>query len=547
MLSICATKRNGGMRMRFCDDYAGLFGDGIMEEIKRAAYEIIEGIGMRVPDAALREKLIKAGFVPAGGRVAVSRGEAEAFLGGMIARERERERAQEREREQMRAQESENTQTDAAGNDGGTAAAGRPKGYLDGWINNYPHSYVDPVSGEIIRYDKESLIKMTAFCNRIGNKSGFTPNVPGCPADVPPSCKSVAGFVIGSKYIEGGVYPEPMCRHSAKYLFEMCGALGIKISSLPVYLPTPLTFGDESLLVALENSGRLERIGVYSMPSFGANTPLSITGALALVLAETLLGAIIVGRLTGLETVINPSLFAFDFKDLNQAFGTPETLTLQFICNSFNNKLFGRGASEGWSGVEIHTHTIRPGVQAAAEKAIAMAAGYMKAGAARSVTFRGMGILGMDELFSPAQLIVDAELLNYVKRLDAGYEISHVPEDFADEVRDCIDKGFISSERTAARYREYMRHSDLFTRANMKMQMQSGARAAEKTAGAKIASGVKTASGAKIIASTKIIAGAEEAAAAIAAAELRRPAEMVLDTATAATLDKLLIKAIENA
>ena len=488
--------------MRFSDNYEKIFAPRSVQTIKDAAFDIIERIGMRVPDPAIcRELTANNRFRLRDGRFTVSKETADSFLNGIIAR--------------VKSGQAQNTNKNTNENESVSLNANR---YLDGWINNYPHSYCDPETNKIVAFDTDSLVKMTAFCNRVCRKYSFSPNVPGYPSDVPPSCQALSRFVIGSKYLDGGTYPEPMCRYSAKYLFEMCGITGRQMTSLPVYLSTPLTFGDESFYAASENKRRLKSVYVCSMPSFGASTPLSVSGGIALILAETLLAAVIVDCLTGLETYIGVSLFPFDFKDLNLVFGAPETLMLQFICHSFNNALFGRTGSPG--GLEIHTHSIRPDPQAAAEKALLMAAGYMKHNSFESVTFRGMGTLGMDEIFSPAQLFIDAELLSYMRRFDAGYETDPIPDNFIDEIRGGISAGFIPSERTAGKYRDYMYHSDLFTRAKSGTQI----------------SGIHGVQG-----------GLEERAAKRARAELSRPPEMVLEPAAASALDKLLADAVRKA
>jgi len=463
-----------------------------LEMIKNAAFDIIGKIGMRATDKTLCRTLLGNGFSLRDGRLTYPEAEAASFLAALIARE-------ESKRDEK--------------NDDGKPPEGRR--VLDGWINNYPHSFCDPETGKIMPYTMDSLTEMTAFCNRVCKKYNFTPNVPGCPKDVPPACEAVARFVVGSKYLDGGTYPEPMCRHSTKYLFEMCDVLGRRMSSLPVYLSTPLTIGDESFFNVLEYQNRLESVHIGSMPSFGASTPLSVSGGIALILAEVLMGAIIVNRLTGLETHIGVSLLPFDFKDVNLVFGTPEMPLLHSICNGFNNALFNRAGNGG--GVEIHTHALRPDSQAAAEKAMAMTVGYMTHVEWEPISFRGMGALAMDEVFSPAQLLVDAELLNYIRRLDAGYEVDRIPNDFLDEIRDGIEYGFISSQRTASRHRQLMYHSDLFTRANFGKQMQAG------------------------------FPGLETRAAAAAMSELAREPEMALAPDAARALDRLLEESVKNA
>ena len=478
--------------MRFSDNDQVMFTPHNIQMIKESAFMIIEKIGMRVIDETVCRELLGSGLTLVNRRFTASAEMADSFLDNIIKKENESKK--------IILDNNDHTQIHCN---------------LDGWINNYPHSYYDPETNQITPYDTNSLIKMTAFCNRVGRKFEFSTNVPGYPKDVPPICEAISRYVVGNKYLDKGTYPEPMGRYSAKYLFEMSNIMGHRISSLPLYLSTPLTLGDESFFTILENQKHLDSVHVCSMPSFGANTPLSISGSIALILAEDLLGAIIIDRLTGLDTYIGISLQPFDFKDINQTFGTPEKFMLHWICHNFCNILFDR--SNHLNTMPIHTQTMHPDAQASGEKAMAMVAGYMKLKPGESLTYRGMGILGMDEIFSPAQLLIDAELLQYMRRIDAGYEIDQIPDNFIDEIYDGIDTGFISSDRTVSHYKNLMYHSNLFTRANLNRQQNNHMHSTEKRA------------------------------AIDAKHELIRESEMVLESNLAEALDILLKKAIENA
>jgi len=478
--------------MKYIPECNETFSTEKMTMIKNSAFGIIENIGMRVTDINVRSKLLGNGFAQKMERITYPSDKAAIFLDEMIAKEN-KHRYQKKE----------------------TINLSENKRIIDGWINNYPHSYYDPSTDNIVPYTMKSLADMTAFCDRVCQKYNLTPNVPGYPSDVPSSCEALARFVVGSKYLKNGTYPEPMSRYSTKYLFEMCDILGKQMNSLPVYLSTPLTIGDESFYIVLENQSRLQSVSIGTMPSFGANTPLSISGSIALNLAEALLGAIIVNNLTGLDVHFGVNLLPFDFASTNQTFGTPEMLLLTSACQRFNNALFGRSGNGG--NIEIHTHSIHPDSQAAAEKAMSMAAGYMRHEAWESIIFRGMGTLAMDEVFSPVQLLVDAELVNYIRRFETGYEIDDIQANFLDEIRDGIEYGFVSSERTANNFKELMYHSGVFSRSNLGKQMQDNNLTLEK----RLLTVVKT--------------------------EMNLDTEMLLEPTSAAALDCLLERAIKNA
>jgi trimethylamine:corrinoid methyltransferase-like protein len=111
-------------------------------------------------------------------------------------------------------------------------------------------------------------------------------------------------------------------------------------------------------------------------------------------------------------------------------------------------------------------------VQTAAEKA----AGAVAAALAGYGTWFGGGLIGLDEIFSPIQLMIDCEIRDYALQIARGFEGD---EDFDDValLRDILQAGdeplpFMTHPTTVAGYRKVFREAMLFRREPYKGESQ---------------------------------------------------------------------------
>jgi len=195
------------------------------------------------------------------------------------------------------------------------------------------------------------------------------------------------------------------------------------------------------------------------MPSFGANTPMNLVAAYAQAVAETLGGAILFEALTGVPTDFGTNVFPFDFYDLSMPFGTPEKLLLEWINMEVSARI-GGGEFTGPVCADIHTNAPYCGIQACIEKSILASAAVMSG----ANIFYCSGTLGMDELFSPVQLLLDLEMLDHLNKIVNGMPNDAYNGDLIEEIRAGLDNGYFMSERTADNMLGYIWHSKLFTR-----------------------------------------------------------------------------------
>jgi trimethylamine:corrinoid methyltransferase-like protein len=282
---------------------------------------------------------------------------------------------------------------------------------------------------------------------------------PGIPVDLPPDLQPLAQYRIAATYARQGATPvDPTSAKTVHPLLDMAEVMGHPIHRLPVYIPTPLRLGGESLDVVLACLDRLEHISVSSMPSAGTSAPLHPFGALALAAAEVIGGMIAVKILTGKPVTCSVNIFPSDLREGSMVFGSPENMLFQMLGADFNRFY---GWNWGFGPDNIHVMAKMPDCQSAAEKASIMTAGAFLG--ARH--FSCAGTLSLDEIFSPEQLLVDCEIRDWVQRGMQGYWLGEeAVVDWLGEIRQGINGGFMRLDSTLDFYRAQIWYPGRFLR-----------------------------------------------------------------------------------
>ena len=268
-----------------------------------------------------------------------------------------------------------------------------------------------------------------------------------------------AQYRIAATYARQGATPvDPTSAETVPYLLDMAEVMGHPMRSLPVYMPTPLRLGGESLDVVLACADRLSHISVSSMPSTGASAPIHPFGALALAAAEVIGGMVAMRILTGKPTTFSVGIFPFDLRAGAMVFGSPENMLFQMLCNDMNRFY---GWSWGPAPDNIHVMSKLPDAQSAAEKASIMAVGAFLG--ARH--FSCAGTLSLDEIFSPEQLLLDCEIRDWAQRAIQGVWMGEeAVDDWLTEVQAGLQRGFMALDSTLDHYRRHTWYPRRFER-----------------------------------------------------------------------------------
>jgi trimethylamine:corrinoid methyltransferase-like protein len=359
-----------------------------------------------------------------------------------------------------------------AGPAGGDPATDR--GCLTLSASSYSLFVHDLRTDRVEPYTTDSLVEMTRLIDNLAG-DGVYGAPPGIPTDVHPDLQPVAQYRIAALNARQGATPvDPTSARTVRYLFEMADVMGSPMTGLPVYIPTPLRLGGESLEVVMACLDRLEHISVGSMPSTGTSAPVHPFGALALATAEVIGGAIAVRILTGKPVSFWVNIFPTNLREGAMVFGSPENMLFQMLAADYS-RIYGRrgnGGSEKPGGPDnIHVMAKLPDGQSASEKAAIMMLGA-SLGARH---FSCAGTLSLDEIFSPVQLLLDCEIRDWVQRAVRGLWLGEeAVEDWLDEIRAGIERGFIGLDSTLDHYKQHTWYPKRFLRGAIGPWLEAG-------------------------------------------------------------------------
>jgi trimethylamine:corrinoid methyltransferase-like protein len=325
-------------------------------------------------------------------------------------------------------------------------------------VSTYSLHVHDIETDRVVPYTTDRLIEMCKLVDTLAGEGAYGAP-PGIPIDEPPDLQPLAQYRIAALYARQGATPvDPTSARTVNYLLDIAEVMGRPIRSLPVYIPTPLRLGGESLDVVLACVDRLSHISVTSMPATGANAPIHPFGALALAAAEAMGGMVAVRVLTGKPVTFHAGIFPFDLRAGAMVFGSPENMLFQMLCADFNRFY-------GWAGDgapdNIHVMAKLPDTQSAAEKAA-----IMTLGAFLGVRhFSCAGTLSLDEIFSPEQLLVDCEIRDWVQHAIQGvWPGEEAVDDWLAEIQAGVQRGFMGLDSTLDHYLQHTWYPRRFQR-----------------------------------------------------------------------------------
>jgi len=258
------------------------------------------------------------------------------------------------------------------------------------------------------------LADLTKICDFLPNIDGVID--PVVPYDVPPTLQSV---IITKTLIENTTKPVDPAGIALKegfpYVMQMLitllGDRDISEYSLGVGVTatSPLQFPFDQLDTYWQGIELGSSCDVGSMPQAGSTAPASLAGTLTLFVAEILMG-LIMGQIKkpGLSqfVFVRPCLSNPRFGIFNS--GPPEVGLLQAAATQLCKEKYGLLVNAGW-GVS-DSQCINP--QVAYEKCYIC----MMSLAAGADMISGVGGLGSGLISSPAQIVIDDEIIAHLRR-----------------------------------------------------------------------------------------------------------------------------------
>ena len=204
------------------------------------------------------------------------------------------------------------------------------------------------------------------------------------------------------------------------------------------------------------------------MLSLGASTPVTIAGAAVLKLAEALFLAFLRRALWGGSSLhIGGFGVVMDMRGLRSMGGRPEIGAINAVLGQVAR--FYGVASGGGGGL---TDAKQPSVQAGMQKAMNAVAAVHSCGSAGL----NAGLLSLDEVCSPEQMVYDMELVSAVRHMLRPVEVS----DETCAVEDIVAVGpggnFVGSDLTAKRFRAELWEPLVWDRESLQEWLGGGGR-----------------------------------------------------------------------
>jgi trimethylamine--corrinoid protein Co-methyltransferase len=195
------------------------------------------------------------------------------------------------------------------------------------------------------------------------------------------------------------------------------------------------------------------------IPLAGCTAPLFPPGAIVQTVAETLAACIIVERISNGRLIGNLHFRVdlFDMRYMTTVFASPDHILYQLLL---------RDVARYFSGNPMVDHywccnAKQSGLQAMLERTswiLTLAfAGFRR-------FWYGAGQLSMDEVFSPAQFIIDFEIARYVNHLIAGIDYDDEPNMSFDAIASVGPRGDFLTHITTIDGARKLFDSDLFPR-----------------------------------------------------------------------------------
>jgi trimethylamine--corrinoid protein Co-methyltransferase len=228
----------------------------------------------------------------------------------------------------------------------------------------------------------------------------------------------------------------------------------------------PLRWTNLALDIFARTAGAGIPVSINGEPMAGATGPVTLAGAAAVGNAEILAGIVINQLLEpGRPCTYNLGLaHTFDMRAAIAVTGGPENHILADISAAMGR--YYNLPSASW----VSTEAMLPDAQAATEKA----AGFVWHMQARVSNIWGVGQLESELTFSPAQAVIDNEMIAYVDRLLRPIDVSD--EALAIDVTREVGAGgqFLDHDHTVMHYRDELFSPALLFRGTRETWTQAG-------------------------------------------------------------------------
>ncbi|MCM8804138.1 MAG: trimethylamine methyltransferase family protein [Candidatus Omnitrophica bacterium] len=231
----------------------------------------------------------------------------------------------------------------------------------------------------------------------------------------------------------------------------------ISKSLLHIHFVSPLRFTKEEAEIFLYFAKRNLKIIIGVMDVIGSTTPVTISGAVSMHLSQVIFSNIIYRAFFGDKNLtISCEISPLDMKTTYQLYGRPE----KEISNIIMAQIARKYKASFWAHTG-HCDAKIPSPESGIQKIINSLPSLFSSKKANICC----GLLSIDEVYSPIQMVIDKEIVEILKRF-AKEEIIDEEKIGFDIIKEVIERNesFIASEHTVKYFKDQLWEPKIFTR-----------------------------------------------------------------------------------
>lgn len=276
--------------------------------------------------------------------------------------------------------------------------------YVGGSASIYFGYYLDPETDEFRQWTIADMLRYFKVAHYIGlgYGSAYVFPIDGVPHEalVPFFHYFALKFTGRASASVNNVKWAPIVLEMSEAFAEEKGvSLQQVLSPVHIHLVSPLRFSAEEAKIFLFFAERGLRIGIGTMSVLGSNAPVTIAGALAQHLAQNIFINILYRAYFGDRQLhFSSAISPLDMRTLMQSYGRPE----KELCNVAMAQMARRYGAHFFPHTG-HSDAKKPGPEAGFEKALNSLPSLIACGRVGI----SCGLLSVDEVFSPVQLVID--------------------------------------------------------------------------------------------------------------------------------------------
>ena len=284
----------------------------------------------------------------------------------------------------------------------------------------YHGRFHDPELGELVEWTEERVAYYFALARSLEHVGGAS--MLGSRISDPPELEPLyERYYCWKNGAEEGssIYTDELCPYIHEVYKARAASTGKPIEDVfrgTVYLIPALKLGRHEAYQVQYFRERGLRVGIGDMYGLGANAPVTLAGGVALNLAEQLALRILDWAWFGVRRLaIGGSLSVIDLRTMIYPYGRPEMAIANLMLAQM-----ARFYGASYSGHAALSDAKLPSVEAGYQKALTGIPTLLACGS----LWMDAGLLSIDEVCSPVQLVLDNEFLSALKRFTVEFEVS---------------------------------------------------------------------------------------------------------------------------